>query len=427
VVWSRRPQSCASLVAAGAIAAPDVDAVVAQVRTVLLMLRGDAAIDSALGRGSEAFRRRVAGRLLVHLGTTAPEWSIAFERDVRACGGRYVEAPVSGSRGPAEQGALVGMLAGDPAALDEVEPLLAPLCRRVVRCGPVPGALRLKLAVNHYLITTVAALAETVHAAAAIGVDLAALRDVLDAGPMASDVSRTKLARLIDGDYAAQAAIVDVAEIARLVADQARAGGAHAPLIEHSAALFAAAAAEGRGALDMAAVRMSFDARSEAARRADTPPAPVTVAAAAVPSRSRRSVYPEPFARRVQGRDKKQLGNLFGLANFGVNLTRLSPGAISALRHAHSRQDEFVYVLAGHATLRTDRGAHPLGPGSCAGFRAGSGDAHQLVNETAADVLYLEIGDRSAGDVVAYPDDDLVARESGGAWHFFHRDGTPYV
>lgn len=127
-----------------------------------------------------------------------------------------------------------------------------------------------------------------------------------------------------------------------------------------------------------------------------------------------------------EGREKKALGNAFGLTNFGVNLTRLSPGAISALKHAHSRQDEFVYVLEGHPTLHTDGEATVLAPGMCAGFKASSGHAHQLANRSDHDVVYLEIGDRSAGDETSYPDDDLVARESSGTWIFFHKDGRPY-
>ena len=138
-----------------------------------------------------------------------------------------------------------------------------------------------------------------------------------------------------------------------------------------------------------------------------TPPA---VEARSVPSRSVRTVYPQPFAAMFEGRDKKALGNVFGLTNFGVNLTRLAPGAISALRHAHALQDEFVYILEGHPTLHTDDGATALAPGMCAGFRAGTGDAHRLVNDSDQDVVYLEIGDRSAGDEATYPDDDLVAR-----------------
>lgn len=125
---------------------------------------------------------------------------------------------------------------------------------------------------------------------------------------------------------------------------------------------------------------------------------PVAVAAADVAPRSTPSNYPEPFAARMAGRTKRALGALFGLNNFGVNLTEMAPGTVSALRHAHTRQDEFVYVLHGRPVLRTDAGDTPLAPGMCAGFRAGTGDAHQLLNPTDETVVYLEIGDRSAGD-----------------------------
>ena len=128
----------------------------------------------------------------------------------------------------------------------------------------------------------------------------------------------------------------------------------------------------------------------------------------------------------MAGRTKHPLGDVFGLKNFGVNLTRLAPGAISALRHAHSKQDEFVYILQGEPTLRTDEGRTPLSPGMCAGFRAGSGNGHQLVNETADEVVYLEVGDRTPGDEGSYPDDDLKAMLRDGVWSFAHKDGTPY-
>jgi uncharacterized cupin superfamily protein len=153
---------------------------------------------------------------------------------------------------------------------------------------------------------------------------------------------------------------------------------------------------------------------------------PVAVVAADVAPRSKPSNYPEPFASRMAGREKRTLGDLFGLSNFGVNLTRLAPGAMSALRHAHARQDEFIYVLEGHPTLHTDLGMTRLAPGMCAGFKAGTGDAHRLLNESDADVVYLEVGDRTPGDEASYPDDDLKAVGGDGRWHFVHRDGTPY-
>lgn len=157
------------------------------------------------------------------------------------------------------------------------------------------------------------------------------------------------------------------------------------------------------------------------------PNSPVAVVAADAPLRTTPSLYPEPFASRMAGREKRPLGELFGLANFGINLTRLAPGAVSALRHAHSRQDEFVYVLAGRPVLRTDAGDTPLAPGMCAGFAAGSGDAHQLLNPSDEEVLYLEVGDRSPGDSVDYPDDDLQAvLGPDGRWRFLHKDGRSY-
>ena len=160
------------------------------------------------------------------------------------------------------------------------------------------------------------------------------------------------------------------------------------------------------------------------------PKPPVALRAADCPPRARPSSYPPAvvavLATKLAGRDKRPLGDPFGLVNFGVNLTRLAPGAISALRHAHSLQDEFIYVLEGTPTLVTDAGETQLEPGLCAGFRAGSGDAHQLVNRSDADVLYLEIGDRTPGDSAAYPDDDLAARQTDVQWLFTRKDGSAY-
>ncbi|HEV7371094.1 cupin domain-containing protein [Arenibaculum sp.] len=156
-----------------------------------------------------------------------------------------------------------------------------------------------------------------------------------------------------------------------------------------------------------------------------TGPSVPAIDAAAAPPRVKPSNYPEPYATMMAGRVKRPLGDLFGLRNFGVNLTRLPPGAISALHHVHSRQDEFIFVLEGRPTLVTGDGEVDLEPGRCAGFPA-DGSAHHLENRTEADVVYLEIGDRSAGDEVSYPRDDLVAALGpDGKWRFTRKDGTP--
>ena len=157
------------------------------------------------------------------------------------------------------------------------------------------------------------------------------------------------------------------------------------------------------------------------------PSLPAAMVAAQAAPRTKPSNYPEPFASRMAGRLKRPLGEVFGLTHFGVNLTRLAPGAVSALRHAHTRQDEFVYILEGRPTLHTDEGRTVLEPGMCAGFKAGTGNGHCLVNETTSDVVYLEVGDRTPGDEGSYPDDDLRARlDDNGKWVFVRKDGTPY-
>ena len=137
------------------------------------------------------------------------------------------------------------------------------------------------------------------------------------------------------------------------------------------------------------------------------------------------TLYPGPFRERVAGREKRRLGQVFGLKNFGVNITRLPVGSMSSLRHRHLRQDEFIYVLEGTPVLVTDRGETALAPGSCAGFPAG-GTAHHLVNRGPGVAVYLEIGDRSAGDAVEYPDDDLAISFADGRARVTRKDGTSY-
>ena len=153
---------------------------------------------------------------------------------------------------------------------------------------------------------------------------------------------------------------------------------------------------------------------------------PTAVVAVEAPPRIRPSNYPEPFASLMLGRVKHPLGDLFGLKNFGVNLTRLAPGAASALHHRHSRQDELIYILEGEPTLFTDTGEMQLRPGMVAGFQS-NGPAHHLENRTSQDCIVLEVGDRTPGDEVSYPGDDIRAlMGDDGKWRYTHKDGTPY-
>ena len=262
VVWNRTPEKCRPLEEVGARRVENVREVFRDARIVIAMLANAAAADAVLMRGRPELADLVRDRTLVMMGTTSPEYSRGLERDILAAGGRYVEAPVSGSRVPAEAGQLVGLLAGERASVDDVRPLLAPMCAHMFVCGAVPQALAMKLSVNLFLIAMVTALAEATHFAERHGLDLQLFREILDAGPMASTVSRGKLPKLIGREFSVQAAIRDVWTNSRLVTQAARAAGIASPLIDASEALFAETEAAGHGALDMAAVLLAIEQRT---------------------------------------------------------------------------------------------------------------------------------------------------------------------
>jgi uncharacterized cupin superfamily protein len=151
------------------------------------------------------------------------------------------------------------------------------------------------------------------------------------------------------------------------------------------------------------------------------------VRAESVAAPTTKTIYPQPFASQVEGRIKRKLGDVFGLKNFGVNLTQLAPGAVSALVHFHTMQDEFIYILEGAPTLVVGEERFELSAGDCYGFPAGTGVGHQLVNRTTSGVVYLEIGDRTAGDMAAYPNDDLMFTQLlDGRWVLTHKNGRLY-
>ncbi|MEV8086493.1 NAD(P)-dependent oxidoreductase [Streptomyces nigra] len=264
VVWNRSPDRSAPLHKAGAHVAESPDEVFARAGTVFLMLADDTAVDAVLGRGTPYFADRVAGHTVVHMGTTSAAYSAGLRDAVQAAGGRYVEAPVSGSRVPAEQGQLVAMLAGESEAVAAVRPLLAPMCGATFDCGDVPDALLMKFSVNLFLITLVTGLTEAFHFAGRHGLDPALLRDVLDAGPMASAVSRGKAAKLVARDFDVQAAAADVLKNNRLIAEAAREAEVASPLLDVCHALFGETVAQGHGAEDMVAVLRALEARTGA-------------------------------------------------------------------------------------------------------------------------------------------------------------------
>jgi 3-hydroxyisobutyrate dehydrogenase len=257
-VWNRSPEKCAALAELGATPCASMQELADKSDAIILMLATEQAMNDTLQRGTPAFEQLVRGRIIVHMGTTSPSYSQALGEDVRSAGGAYVEAPVSGSRVPAQRGELVGMVAGDAVHIEAITPALNAMCRKLFVCGQPPQALMMKIAVNHYLITTVTALVEAFHFAESVGVDKQLWSDILCAGPMSSPVAQVKLDKLVRADYSPQASISDVFKNAQLIVDQARSHQVQSPLLDIAHSLFAQTLRDGFGQEDMVAVRHAY-------------------------------------------------------------------------------------------------------------------------------------------------------------------------
>jgi uncharacterized cupin superfamily protein len=138
------------------------------------------------------------------------------------------------------------------------------------------------------------------------------------------------------------------------------------------------------------------------------------------------SMYPDVYRARVLPRERRALGDALGLTKIGVNLTTLEPGKESSMRHWHTHEDEFIYIVSGEVVLRTEGGEQTLVAGQCAGFKAGTEDGHQLLNRTSTTAVYLAISNRDDADGAFYPDVDLKMHGGGAPHTFTRKDGTPY-
>ncbi len=262
VIWNRTASKCSSPALAGAVVGRDVGDVFARCAIVILMLIDEAAVDAVLQRGTPMFAQFLRGHTLINMATHSPDYSVALEAAVDAAGGLYIEAPVSGSRKPAEAGELICMLAGRTAGIAAIRHLLAPMCRDAVVCGPIPNALWMKFAVNLYMIIMVTGLAEAVNLAVHRGLDMPQFIRILGLGPMSSSLMRTKLQKLTEHDFTPQAAIHNVLDNVRLIRETARATGAAAPLLDVCHALYGEAHAMGLGDRDMVAVLGAIGSRA---------------------------------------------------------------------------------------------------------------------------------------------------------------------
>jgi len=267
LVWARRREVAESLVARGAEVATSVDDVFDRADHVVLMLANAEAMDEVLGRGRPDFATRVAGTIVIHMGTTPPGYSEALAADIIAAGGSYVEAPVSGSTGPAATGDLVAMVAGAPRMIETVTDTLAPMCRAVVPCGAVPNALQMKLAVNTYLGGLVTGLFEAFNYARAADLDLVTLSRVLESGPMACDLMRMKLPKLRERDFAPQGSIRQAVNNMSMITEEGARVGVAMPVSEVMLSLAREAFEAGWSDEDMIALEKAIAARGTGGSR----------------------------------------------------------------------------------------------------------------------------------------------------------------
>jgi 3-hydroxyisobutyrate dehydrogenase len=262
-VWNRSRHKCVQLRDAGATVVDGVADVFRRSDVVFLMLIDSAAIDDVLRRGTPSFAAMLSGRTVVNMSSVEPDYSWRLEKDIEDVGGRFVEAPVSGSRVPAETGQLVAMVAGDQSVVADVLPLLRPMCHEVVFCGSAGNGLRMKLAVNIFMLVLATGLAEAVHFADCQKLDRQLLQKVLNAGPMASAFSRMKLAKLVANDYSAQALAHDGCNSTRLITNAARDAHIATSLINVCRQLYEETVGLGHGSNDMIAVIRAIEARSQ--------------------------------------------------------------------------------------------------------------------------------------------------------------------
>ena len=259
-LWNRNPAASELFLGTESHIAASSLEVFERSAIVLLMLSDDGAIDAVLERHGAGFPARVRGRLVVHMGTTSACYSEQLAIAITAAGGRYVEAPVSGSSVPAQDAQLVAMLAGTTADTTLVTPLFNAMCRRTVYCGDVPKALQMKFSVNLLLLGMITALAESVHLATKQGLDLATFLDIVLAGQMSNDIIRVKGAKMVQRDFSPEASITTVQATGALIVDAARKAGANAPLANFCLQLVERTELAGHAEHDVTAILTTIEA-----------------------------------------------------------------------------------------------------------------------------------------------------------------------
>ena len=254
-VWNRTPKSTEAFPSGCDVEfASSSRAVLRGSQTSILMLLNQEAVDAVLERHTAAFAENVRGRTIIGMGSVDPTYSAALAGDIAEAGGAYLEAPVSGSRVPAENGQLVCLLGGDPAVADAAAPLLRPMCKDQIYCGAAGDALRMKLAINLYLCSSLVALAEATNFATKAGLPLDKFKRAIAVGPLSSDFVTIKLPKMIERDFALQAGLADAHMSTCLIRTEAARLCSATPQLDVSSDLYARAVEALGPKVDMSSV-----------------------------------------------------------------------------------------------------------------------------------------------------------------------------
>ncbi|KAI1331934.1 hypothetical protein F5Y16DRAFT_358115 [Xylariaceae sp. FL0255] len=229
-VWNRTTSKYAPLVEAGAAVGETPSQVAQRSDIIFVMLFDAAAIEDVL----QDLKLALRGKILVNTSSVPEDFSRRLAQEVTEAGGDFVEMPVSGSKLPAEQGRLVGMMAGDREVVQKIHRVMEPITCAAIYCGPIGSGLRSKYVANLFATTLAVGLAQSMGLAKAQGLDLAVMGEILNAGPMASAYSQSKITKILADDWSPQAATKDCYNSSKMICGASEAVGARTPLSKFS-------------------------------------------------------------------------------------------------------------------------------------------------------------------------------------------------
>ncbi len=253
IAYNRTAEKCAPVTAKGAGQADTPLELARKSDVLVLMLTGPQAIDACLF-GDDGAAEALEGKVVINMSTVSPAYSRELAANLEAVGASLVDAPVSGSKKPAEDGTLVILAGGDEKTIDDVEPILLGMGKKVVHCGPVPCGSMMKMSINLLLGALCEGLAEMINFGEKGGLDRKTMLDVVMSGPMRNALFELKVPMLESGEFPAQFPAKHMAKDLKFVVDTAYETGANAPSAHVLLQLYRKAVAMGLGDEDFAAV-----------------------------------------------------------------------------------------------------------------------------------------------------------------------------